>query len=533
MTESKRILWLLVAAHLVLSGTLILFNPHAHWLDDGYYTLTIARNIGQNMGITYGGFPTNGFQPLYGFLIAPLMTVGGGHPDLMIKLALLLMAVCSAGLMIVLYNLALKLVDKRAAIVTAALVAVNANLFTHVLSGLETALHGLLFWLFVACYLKYRETPSVKKQALLGILLGLTAYARFDTVFLFFAVAADMLWRYRREPLRLIRRGLALFAPALVLLSPWFIWSVYTFGVFTQSSGSFHRWRGLVRQDIPESVGGMIKFAVVKLASLGIKLPLEPLFGYEGLMRLLARSLLGGERMQTGFLWQLWQQNSLAAIGLLLIGLAVLAVLVVWGREGLRRIVRLRPLWFVLVALAGAAVYYPLYQLNYSMRHFFPYSIGLALLLGAFFSGFADRNLLRNSRVRWVVMILIMTLLAAPGLSVWMHNAEPVEAKRISAKLSQYTEPGARIGYTDCGVFGYYAADRVIVNLDGILNFEALHEMQQGDIGDYLVRHDIGYVLYLHNFKAEFAEQWNTKIAPRVQPVDSLDWLYRVVGDAP
>ncbi|HPM76244.1 MAG TPA: glycosyltransferase family 39 protein [bacterium] len=530
MSESggRKILFWLLIAHLLLTGALALGNPHVHLLDDAYYTLTIARHIADGEGITYGGYATNGFQPLYGFLMTPVMALFGAHPDLCLRLALLLMACASAGLLALVYFLTARLVDERAAVVAGCLYVFNANLIVHSLSGLETPLHALLFWGSIAFYLRLRDDETPRRLLVLGVLLALTAYARFDAVFLFFAVALDWLWRRRHEPWRMIRGGLTIFLPALALLTPWFVWSKAATGSFFQSSGAFHHWRGLVRQDIPESLGGMIKFAVVKLVSLGIKLPLEPLTGYEGLMRLLARRLLGVERLQTGFLAQLLQTRPVAAVVLLLIVAGFAVALLAGGRDGLRRVASLRPLGLVLIALAGAALFYPLYMLNYSMRHFFPFGIGLLMVWGAFFSGLAETKWLRTPMRQTIALLLVALLLALPGLGPWLKSAEPTHARELVRTIERTVPRGARIGYTDCGVYGYYLPEYTVVNLDGILNFTALRAMRSGDIGAYLAEHEVTYVLYLHNFQAEYQRQWDEYVAPRVAVVPPTDWIFRL-----
>src|SRR4030095_357231 len=49
-------------------------------LDDGYYVLAIARRIGLGQGVTYDGTTlTNGFQPLWVFLCAPLFWLSDGE----------------------------------------------------------------------------------------------------------------------------------------------------------------------------------------------------------------------------------------------------------------------------------------------------------------------------------------------------------------------------------------------------------------------------------------------------------------------
>ena len=526
----KRIAITFLLVHLALSAALALFNPHVHWLDDAYYTMTIARNIAQGDGISYGGFPTNGFQPLLGFLMAPIQGLLGNHPEFCLKISLLTMAFCSTALLLVILLLTRQLAGEQAAVIAGALYVANANLLRHALSGLETPLHGLLFWLFVFLYLRFRENGTIIQQAALGFLLGFTAYARLDAIWLFLAVAADIAWRCRRQPVKIATQGTLFFLPALGLLSPWLIWNWITFGTIMQSPSTFHRWRAFVRQDIPETAAGMIKFAVLKLTSLGLKLPFEPLFGYEGVTQYLAKKWLGVEKITSGFLVQLLQTRPLTAALFMGCAALILIMIIVGGKAGLRRLKNLRPLAFLLVALAGAALFYPLYLLNYSMRHFFPYSVGMVLVLAAFFSAFAEIKCFQSKAARHSIVVFLAVVLALPGLGQWVQKNDPLEIWNETKIIETVTEPGAKIGYTDCGAFGYYVKGRTIVNLDGILNFEALAAMKSGDIGDYLVRHNIKYVLYLHNFTAEYAEQWNNYILPRVEPVAPADWIYRLKG---
>lgn len=523
-----RALMVLVVVHLLLTCSLAVVNPHVHVIDDAYYTLTIARNIAQGEGISYGGYPTNGFQPLYAFLMAPVMALLGDHPDLCLRIALCLMAIFSAGLLVVTFRLAERLVDRPTAVLAGALYVLNANLLTYSFSGLETPLHGFLFWAFVALYLRYRETEDWRVQAGLGLLLGLTAYARFDTVFLFVAVAADLAWRQRRQPLRLVRSMPAVFLPALLLLSPWFIWSKRTFGTFFQSSGSFHHWRGLVRQDLPETLLGSLKFALAKLLSLGLKLPLEGVFGYRMPTGILSRHLLGQSRLQTGFLVELLNQRP--AVAIIFLGLVLLALvgLFYFGKRAVGWLKRLRPMAFLLIGLGGAALFYPLYLLNYSMRHFFPYSVGMILVWAVLIRGLAGEDFWRRFSGRILVPVLLAIMLALPGVGRWTRDADPTLARGLVAAIEVNIPAGARVGYTDCGVFGYYVRDRIIVNLDGIINFAAQAAMKNGDIGKYLVDQRIDYVLYLHNFRHEFAAQWGKYIAPRVEPITPVDWIYRI-----
>ncbi len=64
---------------------------HIPLLDDGYYALSVARNIALGNGITIdGSVPTNGFQPLFVFLSAPAFFMAGGDRVLGIRFVLVI-----------------------------------------------------------------------------------------------------------------------------------------------------------------------------------------------------------------------------------------------------------------------------------------------------------------------------------------------------------------------------------------------------------------------------------------------------------
>src|SRR5260221_1811399 len=66
--------------------------------EDGYYAMTIARNIATGSGITIDGVTaTNGFQPLFTFIQAAMFRLSGGDDALAIRLILALHWLCQIG----------------------------------------------------------------------------------------------------------------------------------------------------------------------------------------------------------------------------------------------------------------------------------------------------------------------------------------------------------------------------------------------------------------------------------------------------
>src|SRR5262249_47846545 len=62
--------------------------------DDAYLSLSLARAIGRGEGPRYGLGYTNGFQPLYVFLMAPVYALLPREPERPVHVALGLLALC-------------------------------------------------------------------------------------------------------------------------------------------------------------------------------------------------------------------------------------------------------------------------------------------------------------------------------------------------------------------------------------------------------------------------------------------------------
>jgi hypothetical protein len=536
MKKTPPAVFALIAVHLCLFAYVALFRPMAFLLDDAYYSLTIAANIAGGHGITYGGFATNGFQPLYTFLMTPVYALFGANRMLCLKIALLIGACFSAASLAMLYRIANRYVGKNAATLAVALGALSTNLLIHSASGLETALHAFFFLWVVDFYTARRQSLDTKNAALFGLMLGVLAYARLDACFVFIAIGLDRFWIRRKTLRSSFVENLAIFLPAMLLLAPWFLWNLATFGTIEQSSGAFHHWRGLETQGITYALPGFLRIALVKLISLAVKLPLEPLMGYRALFLTPLTELLGTQRLAQNPILQLWRQSPGIAISIILVGIAALVLLFWFGKKATARLKPLGPLAWVLVALAGAALYYSLYQLNYSMRHFYAYSLLLSIPVAVFFLGLfrfdPDKNLLSSRTRAILIAVLVIAVFRCGPFAPGLPKGNDFGFEKV-AQIRNTLPAGASVGYTDCGFYGYFLPDYRVVNLDGILNFEAQKALRENRLSQYLQEKKIGYLLALDNFHNEYRRQYETDVKSVLQPVNGADFIFRVIPKAP
>src|SRR3990172_187880 len=66
--------------------------------DDGFYYFNVARNLAAGQGVTFDGLTqTNGFHPLWLFLITPVFALARVDLLLPLRLLVLIMAAINAG----------------------------------------------------------------------------------------------------------------------------------------------------------------------------------------------------------------------------------------------------------------------------------------------------------------------------------------------------------------------------------------------------------------------------------------------------
>jgi hypothetical protein len=212
--------------------------------DDSYLALTIARNIAKGLGPLYGTNFTNGFQPLYVFLMAPIYAIFPNDLITPVHLALIMLTIFDTLTLYMLYKLvSLKSQSPIAPFIIMTAWIFNTYVILMTLNGLETAI--AMFFIAI-CYYYYQtncrqlhEGNSVGPFVILGVLLGLAMLARIDNAILAMVIGIAIIignFKAGKSKTAIIRNMLILFASALVVYSPWMIYSYhYTGSIFPVS----------------------------------------------------------------------------------------------------------------------------------------------------------------------------------------------------------------------------------------------------------------------------------------------------------
>jgi hypothetical protein len=220
---------------------------HPPLSEDGYYSMTIARNIAGGRGVSVDGrTPTNGFQPLFTFLSVPVFVLAGPDRILGVRLFLALhwlFYVATAAVLGRILRDALDPQDARGRTLApwyaATVYLCLFPVFGHHFNGLET---GCLL-LSYAVVLRYAQTHALRtpaEAAVLGALLGLVVLSRIDAVFFVILVCAYLfLFLSGGGPAGArLRPAATVAATAFLVSSPWWFYSVFVFGSLLPSSGA-------------------------------------------------------------------------------------------------------------------------------------------------------------------------------------------------------------------------------------------------------------------------------------------------------
>ena len=480
-------------------------------VDDSFYAFSIARNIAAGEGVTYGGHPTNGFQPLFVFLIAPLFRLFGEHDALAIRASLVLLALVNAGTGLLLYGFLRRLKAPAGALLALVLWSFSPYVMANGVNGLETALTAaFLFasgWLYAA-RIRGRDRIRFRDSVWLGVLFGLGILSRIDMGFWAAAVAIDAVLFDRRAAAAsriACMAGAAIVAAAVC--APWFVYNLAVFGELLPTSGSGVRFISLAFGY--NYWGG--RYAYFPLDAI-------PLRYYALSLKTSLSDIL------TAFVEPLTLFT--------MRGFCVLALVALWlARRALPRLLRAHTalLWLPLFHVAAYSFW--VFGQWFYPRYYFAVVAVLIAWAGLLFQALADRlpDLRRGAAHVAAVAAATLALLAWNSLpQQWLRGElEGGAEHRIGVNmLDGVVPPGATVGGFQSGALGYYASDWRIVNLDGVVNPAALDAMREKRMAEYVADENIDWLLDLD----WIIDALYVRRSARANPLD--DWeLVATSGD--
>jgi hypothetical protein len=484
-----------LTAILAIAGVLVVAVPSRVLTDglvtdDAFYALTVARQIGTGHGVTIDGARvTNGFQPLWVFLCAPLFAVVGGDRLAGLRLVTALSSVIWIATALVLARVVSRAIRdsadararRRAFAIAATLYLSNGLAFLLHFNGLETGLVLLLLAL-TARYLQSHDLATRREQIVLGAWLGLDVLARIDAVFVVGVVALYVFVASRAPVGERVRRAAVPAIVAAIVSLPWFAFGWLRFHALMPSSGEAQLRYGITAPRLRSLFDAVVTDLV----------PLTPLPNLEGAPQL---STLRWLLLAAGFAWAIVHCRRIAA--------AILEP----HRE---KSASLRGSAVASIALSSFAALGAYYVFaSYAAWHYLRY-LASGLLIGIGFAAVVVSALWRKHAA--VAAVLLVALCFAVPAQVWLwHRPFGAARDRVVmmdpahawysyagqlALVEAHVPPGDLVGALQSGTLGFFR-DRVL-NLDGKVNADVLEYKRRTPKGvetrAYIDRAGVGWI---------------------------------------
>jgi len=427
-------------------------------LDDSFYYLQVARHVAAGHGSTFDGLErTNGYHPLWMWMLVPVHWLTGNNPEAALRFALGLSALLGFSCCVQIARL-LRARSGEWAAAAGLLVFAWPRFLGQTVNLLETGLLLFLYLLIAGALLPRDPTrpdspdpphrsgsatpaaplarSSLRRALIRGVLIGLACLARLDTIFLL----AALTWHAATDRPRSWLPWISL-SMAGVMVAPYLLWNLITFGHLQPVSGA-------VKSTFPSP---------------------SPHWHY---------------------LREFPEFTALLALGIL------------FFLAGLRRTAGPWVRMLGVFGLAGALHYaYTLLFMTWGVdRWHFAVLIPLAVLGLPWLADRALRAALRPrpaARLRWLALGLgLVAAVAVQARSLDVRRDRHLTAVAEGARWArEHLEPGAIVAMTDAGVFAYLSG-LTTVNLDGLINsYDYLESLRAGRVREYLDRKGVDYFM--------------------------------------
>ena len=419
--------------------------------DDAYYYFTIARNwAGRGLLSADGITLTNGFHPLWLFILTPIFFLFGSHHWFSIHLALTVSAFFDAAAGFLIYRVLEKLDKPGLGLWAAAFFWFHPYGILHSMNGLETALNS--YFLALLLYLSLGATTKSLHRGwlLLGTVIGLALLSRTDNIFPIVAFLVYLFWRERN-----VRTILKLAVPAVLLVVPWLVYNLVSFGTVVQTSGTAYPWH--YHQLYLNSFKTYFSLTLFPyLLRLGFYAFAENAFHYGNWVLTILLSFFLAYRLKS------------------------------WPA-------RYRPL---LWTLAGSALFLAVHLfVRWSMRPWYPQAVFVLTL--------PIVVLALESVRRYLVGLVVIASLALSGWWVWGWPFRVADRSQVMLKMIEEKIPTAdRVGVFNSGYLQYFT-DRKVITLDGLVNNEVLPYYQKKKGWEYFRRRDIRWLVDTQSYLGE------------------------------
>jgi hypothetical protein len=432
--------------------------------DDAYISLFIAKNIAKGLGPHYGFGFTNGFQPLYVFLMVPIYKLFPNDLVIPVHIALIILSIFDTlSLYFIIRIISRRTKNKLTYILISLFWIFNPYIISTTLNGLETMISAF-FIIFILDYIDKYFTDEIKvkidiiKYFYLGILSGLAVFARIDNVFLVLIVLVFLIYQSRNMRVKAI--STYLFGIIIIYL-PWLVYSYYYTGDIYPVSGKACRFMSLAGFHFDTSFIHLY-YPMMKYSLFAI---IENNLNYIICIFFFFAILVLNRKFNFK---QLFIQKS--RIYIIMLGFSMIIVL--------------------------SYTFY-IFTHWYFSRYYFP----LVILFLLFMATLIDKLSEISLRYKFVTIGMVIISLYS---FIFMGKFQDYFSLKVNDKLgymsiglwsAQNFQPGTVIGAYQTGALAYFANNLKVINLDGVVNKEAYTSLVGGKLMEYIRNSKIEYIL--------------------------------------
>jgi len=445
--------------------------------DDAYYYFSIARNLVTRGMLSADGLNlTNGFHPLWLFVITPIYLFFHSHHWLSIHLAVTLSAFFDVAAAFLIYKTLGNLGKPNVGFWAAAFYLVNPYGLFYTMNGLETAQNNFFLALLIFLSLKATTEWLKTRWFLLGTACGLTLLSRTDNVFVVAVLLAYLFWR-ERNFIDLAKTG----AVAALLVLPWLVYNFITFGSIVQTSGTAYPFH--LHQQYLNEYQTFYSFHLI------------PFLLKKGFYSFVLNAYHYGNWILT-----------LVIIGILLYRLKG------WPRD--YRLI----LWTSVAA-----------GLFISFHIFFRWSVRPWYAQAVFVLTLPIVALAVEKLNRWLLVLGTVLALFPIGSDAWSPQLfrRFDRFKIMLQAVKEHIPTGDRVGVFNSGYCQYFT-DQKVINLDGLVNNEVLSYYKERKGLEYFRKKDIRWLVdFAYWLEVVFGPYFGTKAENSLEVLDaSRDSLY-------
>ncbi|MEM7821691.1 MAG: glycosyltransferase family 39 protein [Candidatus Aenigmatarchaeota archaeon] len=424
-------------------------------IDDSFYEFSISRSIANGKGTTYNGIDrTNSIHPLWIFLITiPFFLTKNIY--LAVNIILLFASVIDAFTLLIIFKLTEKIFNSKTAFLTSMLYGLNPFIIFQILSGMEVVVSVFFVMLSMYVYFSLKDRLTIKKAPIIGLVLGLSILARWDNVFLLIAILFCIFWDKRENLMVGLSLCIIIGSLAVLAFSPFLLWNFLNFGKITLNSYTARYYMN----------HGIFPFFDLKPPtsfSDNLKLILENT--YRGLGIILHQfGVINFDFLSPTALFPIF-----------------IATVFLFSVKHMKKL-KVGILYAIFIFS-----FYCFYFLGVQIRYFTPFMPIAFILFSIGLQNFCEK-FFNNKYILGTIFLFFMGLVIWNATHQWNmgYFSWQREIYKDALWLRENTTDSDVIGCFSSGIPTYFSEKRV-VNLDGVLNAEAIEALRNKSVIPYM-----------------------------------------------